>query len=568
MNKFLQIFFIGFMFIFVTPKLNYAQSSLDCSLCHLGEHNMWLTSHHADTQTDVADELAGEWTGLPADSVILGQDAENCIACHSPASITANGGMTEVQTMGYFFSTSNGLYTDSTQTIHSDEWMHNACVTCHDVPEDHPVSLPTLAIFNSPTASYTPVANASKLCGQCHGTLRFSDTDHRRMDAWQMSKHGHGGQEDVASELSEEFAASTPGEVIGEEDCIACHAPTSVLLNGGISEADALNLFYTTTGGKITESSISQNTDSWTDVACTACHNQHNPDTISYFNSKTKKYETLSSSQELCGQCHGDLRFPDTDHLSYNIEEGTGGIDVPNLKTMPGVKCVDCHMHVGDVDGTNAAMFGGHSWKVFTTEDDNSISASCTSCHATMTASVAQDSVNSWRAEFIELDSIANLMVAQADSAINASTDSSMIILLEQAHNNLTYAESDESGGVHNHFYTQSLVKDAINKSALVITGINNLSSAANGFILLQNYPNPFSFNTTIEYKLPNPANITLKVFNIKGQKVKTLITNKFEIAGIHSVKFNAVNLPGGIYFCNLSSETFNKSIKMNLQPW
>ena len=567
MNKVLQFFFIGFMLIFLTPKPNYAQSTLDCSLCHSAEYNLWLLSHHANTQNDVADELAGEWAGLPPDSVINGQNAENCVACHSATSITANGGMTEVQTMGYFFSTTDGLYTDTTQAIHTDEWPNNACVTCHNVPDDHPASMPTLAIFNSPTASYNPVSNASMLCGQCHGTLRYSDTDHRRMDAWQMSKHGHGGQDDVAGELAEEWAGNTPAEVIGEEDCIGCHASTSVLLNGGISETDALDLLFTTSGGVFGENTVPQNTDLWPEVACISCHNQHNPDAISYFNSGTKEYEVLSSSQELCGKCHGNLRFPDTDHLSYNIAQGTGGKDVPDLQTMPGVQCVDCHMHADDVDGSNSVMYGGHSWKVFINEDDGSVSSACTSCHSTMTASVAQDSVNSWEAEFVRLDSIAKVVVNKADSTLTGSTDSVLIKLLEKAHFNLTYAESDESGGVHNHFYTQSLLNDAINKAEEIISGIFSHTSPGNGFVLLQNYPNPFNYSTTIEYKLSKSANVTIEVFNFKGQKIRTLFTDKYENPGTHNVNFNAFDLPGGIYFCSLKAGQSVRIVKMILMP-
>jgi len=567
MNKLLQIFFIGFMLIFIMPTQNYAQSTLDCSGCHAKESNSWLKSRHANTQKDVANELSTDWVSLPADSVINGQDAEDCIACHGPSSITANGGMTEVQTLNYFFSTLNGLYSNSTDTIHSDEWPNNGCVTCHNVPANHPQSMPKLAIFNSPTATYDSVENATMLCGQCHGTLRYKGTDHRRMDAWKMSKHGHGGQNDVADELSGDDIGSTPDGVISGEDCIGCHASTSVLLNGGITEGDALNLFFTTTNGKFTENTVSQNAALWTEVACTSCHDQHNPDTISYFNSKTKTYEVMPSSQELCGQCHGNLRFPDTDHLSYNIEEGSGGDSVPDLQTMPGVKCVDCHMHTGDVDGTNAVMYGGHSWKIFIKEDDGSMSASCTVCHKDMTASVALDSVNLWKAQFANLDSIANVAVAQADSSLVNSTDSTKIKLLAQAHANLTYAESDESGGVHNHLYTQSLVQYAINKAGQIVTGVHDLSASANGFILHQNYPNPFNLTTTIEYKLSKAANVTIEVFNYNGQKIKTLLSNKYETAGVQSIKFNAVDLPSGIYFCSLRVGQSVRTIKMVLLP-
>ncbi len=565
MNKFLQVFLIGLMLFFLTPKPNYAQSQLDCSQCHSAQYNNWLKSHHGNTQDDVAGELAEEWAGLPPDSVINGQDAEDCIACHGATSIAANGGMSEVEAMGYFFSTTDGVYTDSTHSVNTDEWPSNACVACHNVPDDHPTSMPTLAVFNSPTAEYIPIDNASTLCGQCHGTLRYPDNDHRRMDAWKLSKHGHGGQDDVAGEIAEEFAGSSPEEVIADEDCIGCHASTSVLLNGGISEADALNLLFTTEGGVFTENTVPKNTDMWPDVSCTACHNQHYPEAISYFNSETKEYEEMTSSQELCGMCHGNLRFPDTDHLSYNIEEGTGGMGVPDMQTMAGVKCVDCHMHISDVEGTYASMYGGHSWQVFISEDDNSVTAACTTCHPTMTASDAQDTVDLLKAQFADLDAIANIKVAKADSTLIGSTDSTLIKLLEEAKFNLAYAESDESGGVHNHLYTQSLLQDAIDKSDQIISGIFNHKSPDNGFILLQNYPNPFNLSTNIEYKLPNAANVTIEVYNFKGQKIKTLLNNKRQTAGTHSVELNAVDLPSGVYFCNLRAGQAVKTMRMIL---
>ncbi len=564
MKNFLQTLLIIFLFIFVTIKINYAQSTLDCSICHGTVHSSWVTSHHANTQIDVAGELAGEWIGLPPDSVINGQNAEDCIACHGPISITANGGMTEVQALSYFFSTTSGLFTASTDTLNSSEWPSNDCVTCHDVQSGHPsTSMPTLAIYNSPTAQYIPVANSSILCGQCHGTLRYADTDHRRMDAWQLSKHGHGGQADVAGELGAEWVGNTPAEVISQEDCIACHAATSVLLNGGISESDALNQFFTTTGGVFSASTTTQDTSSWPQVSCTTCHNQHNPDTISYFNSGTSQYEVLSSSQELCGQCHGNLRFPNTDHLSYNIAEGTGGIGVSDLQTMPGIKCVDCHMHADAIDGSNSAMYGGHLWNAFINETSG-VSASCTSCHPTMTATAAQDTVNAWKAEYAYLDSIANVDIAIAADSLIGSSDSTAIHMMQDIQANLAFAEGDESGGVHNHNYTISLLNNVVTVSGYIISGID-LASSTNGFLLLQNYPNPFNRSTNIEYRLPKATTVTIEIFNLKGEKIKTLFTSKYETAGTHFVTFNAVDLPSGIYYCNMKTGKFSKAMRMTI---
>ncbi len=73
-------------------------------------------------------------------------------------------------------------------------------------------------------------------------------------------------------------------------------------------------------------------------------------------------------------------------------------------------------------------------------------------------------------------------------------------------------------------------------------------------FELLQNYPNPFNPTTTIKYSIPRGKTrlVVLKVFDILGREVSTLV-NKKESAGNYSVRFNASNLPSGVYIYRLS---------------
>ncbi|NOZ75743.1 MAG: ammonia-forming cytochrome c nitrite reductase subunit c552 [FCB group bacterium] len=551
--------------LFLIPVQLAAQSALNCSQCHSTENSHWLLSHHANTQDDVAGELAEEWAGLPPDSVISGQDAEDCIACHGATAIIANGGMTETEALGYFFSTTGGLFTSATQAQHADEWPDNACVTCHDVPTDHPSSMPTLAIFNSPTAQYAAVSDVASLCGQCHGTLRYPNNDHQRMDAWLLSKHGQGGQDDIAGEIAEEWAGASPEDVIAEEDCIACHASTTVLLNGGISEADALDLMVTTENGVFTENSVPQNTALWPEVTCTACHNQHNPDAISYFNSGTGEYEVLTTSQELCGKCHGTLRFPDTDHLSYDIALGTEGIGVSDLQTMPGIQCVDCHMHIGDVEDTNASVYGGHRWTVFMSEDDGTESASCTGCHTTMDVASARSTIQDWQTEYANLDSVASVRVADAVSFLTGSTDTTKLQMLEEAQYNLALAEGDESGGVHNHDYTVSLLNDAIQKATDIVLGVNDEPNPLPAeYALYQNYPNPFNPVTRIAYQIPNRGRVVLKVINMLGEEIAILVDEN-QAAGYHTVQFDSRDLPSGIYLYRIQAGDFHNVKSMLL---
>lgn len=393
----LSIFLFSLFILF--SNTSFAQSTLDCQKCHIPENVAWQGSVHFHTQTDVAGELSANWAGQTPDSVINGSQAEDCVACHGPKAVAGNGGMTETQVMGHFFMTTNGHYTDSTSATDVLNWPQVNCETCHNVPSDHFVSMPTLSVFNSQTATYDSIQSPSVLCGQCHGSLHFSDTDHRIYDAWQMSKHGQGGQFSVAGELATNDTGETPTEIVQDEDCIGCHAPTSVVVHTStgptvITEGQALANFYTTTGGKITPSTVPQDTANFPNVACTACHDPHSPAKLSYFNSSLGVYQVMSSPDSLCGQCHGRLRFPGTDHISYNFLRGEGGTGVESQVSMAGQPtCIDCHMHKSDADGLNSTMYKGHSWSVFVQEPDGSTAASCSTCHTTMSADSAMATV-------------------------------------------------------------------------------------------------------------------------------------------------------------------------------
>jgi formate-dependent nitrite reductase cytochrome c552 subunit len=554
---------------FLNSNSARSQSTLNCKLCHNAKVAFWKTGHHANTQKDIADELAANWAGQTPDSVINGSEAENCVACHSPAAVAALGGMTEVQVMGHFFTTTDGSYTDSTTVADTANWPHVACVSCHNVPGNHPSSMPTFAVFNSTTKQYDSVQTTSQICGQCHGTLRFPDTDHRVYDAWKMSRHGHRGQMDVAGELAASWAGQPADSVINgsqAENCIACHAPTSSDPNHGVTEVEVLNRFFTTTGGLFDSNTTVTDTMHWSDVACATCHDPHKPDTLAYFNSTTGAYEYMASSDELCGQCHGTLRFPDTDHRSYDIEIGTGGDSVADHVTMPGATCVDCHMYRSDVDGSTSRMFGGHTWSIFVSEGDGSITTSCTTCHAGMSADSATNVITNWQSEYATLDSIAHDRVASAESALIGGSDSLKLRHLAEAQHNLDFADMDESGGFHNHNYTVALLNDAIQKATSIITGVVELPQKGIPlqFKLYQNYPNPFNPSTIIRYDIAKESFVVLKLYNVVGQEMRTLV-RQIQSPGSYTLTFPASDLPSGIYFYQLRAGSYTEVRKMIL---
>ncbi len=97
------------------------------------------------------------------------------------------------------------------------------------------------------------------------------------------------------------------------------------------------------------------------------------------------------------------------------------------------------------------------------------------------------------------------------------------------------------------------------------IIGITQLSSVVpDKFILEQNYPNPFNPSTSINYQLRSSNFVSLKVFDIMGKEVATLVNQK-QNAGSYSVDFNAGNLSSGIYYYSLETDGFTETKKMML---
>ena len=79
---------------------------------------------------------------------------------------------------------------------------------------------------------------------------------------------------------------------------------------------------------------------------------------------------------------------------------------------------------------------------------------------------------------------------------------------------------------------------------------------------LLQNHPNPFSQSTVINYQLLVPSNVILKVYDVFGNEVRTLV-DEYQAAGSHSAVFRSENLPPGMYYYTLKISGSLQSGKM-----
>jgi hypothetical protein len=101
-----------------------------------------------------------------------------------------------------------------------------------------------------------------------------------------------------------------------------------------------------------------------------------------------------------------------------------------------------------------------------------------------------------------------------------------------------------------------------------VLTGINDdVNPIPHQYELSQNYPNPFNPSTVISYALPVDAKVTLKVFDILGREITTLVSQEMS-AGVHRIKFDASQLSSGIYFYAIRAEGSNGSTFMNAKKF
>jgi len=84
-------------------------------------------------------------------------------------------------------------------------------------------------------------------------------------------------------------------------------------------------------------------------------------------------------------------------------------------------------------------------------------------------------------------------------------------------------------------------------------------------FALDQNYPNPFSSTTTIKFTIPEQGNVEIRVFNVLGYEIKTVVKKEFT-QGQHEVVFNAEGLSSGVYFYRMTSG--NKTVIKKMQVY
>jgi hypothetical protein len=104
----------------------------------------------------------------------------------------------------------------------------------------------------------------------------------------------------------------------------------------------------------------------------------------------------------------------------------------------------------------------------------------------------------------------------------------------------------------------------AVNAGLISLTSVSSAGELQPRFELLQNYPNPFNPTTTISFSLGSISNVTVKIYNLLGQEVETLVSGN-RSAGIFRVQWKATGVASGIYLCRMQAGSYVETRKLIL---
>ena len=135
------------------------------------------------------------------------------------------------------------------------------------------------------------------------------------------------------------------------------------------------------------------------------------------------------------------------------------------------------------------------------------------------------------------------------------------MFLDDNSFGSFVYSQGSDLGG--NQMYASMKIDFSI------FSGSNNNTIIPSTAVLSQNYPNPFNPTTTINYSLNEASQVSIEVFNVKGQKVKTLV-NDYQQAGTQSVDWNGLDdsnrsVASGVYFYKMKTDERSETRKMLL---
>jgi hypothetical protein len=551
----------------------------NCMTCHAGMpafvsiFDRWKNSGHANLFKFEIDSGSATYS-------------TNCMKCHVTGtdhnSTVDNHGFDDVaRTLGWnwnnFKPPKPGNW-DSLKTKFPSlvAFSSIGCESCHGPGSLHALSGDT----NKIEICYDP-----KVCVSCHD----APTHHIKPYQWEQAMHSN-------VVYSSSFAQATTNANFGTnnlENCIRCHDGKGYI-----------NFTY----GRGTNTST-YNLGAQVMVGCQTCHDQHGNSNDYYIRNRPTNSDTLATGYKynelgagkLCADCHksrknnvsyiqtrvtsstwGPHHSTQSDNLLGKNAAMYGGIPYisGSHKNVVSDGCIGCHMApTADTGTPNVNKVGEHTFKI-TNEATGfeNIANACGSCHPGKTnldQFIAPDDydgdglIEPWQKEIDGLlkkvriklppqgvDSVAWQLIA-ADS---------FNVDLRRMYWNYQFITNDGSRGMHNPFFTVNVLLSTLaNPYGVQQTG----TEIPAVYALSQNYPNPFNPTTKINFAIPKSQNVTVKIYNIMGQEVYTLIDKKLE-PGKYTATWDAVNNSGytvssGVYFYRITAGDYVDTKKMIL---
>jgi choice-of-anchor B domain-containing protein len=157
-------------------------------------------------------------------------------------------------------------------------------------------------------------------------------------------------------------------------------------------------------------------------------------------------------------------------------------------------------------------------------------------------------------------------ILKSAGSVVSGQTDSVGITLDASSLNEGTYSTDIVVSGNDTNNPTETITVNLVVES---VTGISDNANIPDVYALGENYPNPFNPSTSIPYQLPQPGDVRIEIYNMLGQKVKTLVNNKKEpgyyTASWEGLNDNGFQVSSGIYLYRIEAGEFSSVRKMIL---
>jgi nitrate/TMAO reductase-like tetraheme cytochrome c subunit len=549
----------------------------NCMVCHSGMpqfqdiFNRWKVSGHANMFRYNIDSGSSSY-GI------------SCMKCHTTGYdrnlYAVNNGFDDVaRNLGWNWSNYTPPKPGNWDTLRTfftplTQFATIGCENCHGPGSEH-------ALGGGDTNKIVKDYSGNN-CAQCHD----APSHHPYYRQWKNAKHSD-------AIWSSSFAQATNNAAYGtnnNDNCIRCHDG-----RGYIN--------FTRAVGTATQGMTAADQ---TKIACASCHDPHGNSNEYYLRNRPAGSDTLAGGYnyssmlgkgKVCASCHHSRRYnvtyvqtrltsafwgphesPQADVLlGKNAAQFTLPYISGSHKTLVPDGCVTCHMAPADTGTSYMYRVGGHS----VTMEFDSINydhvKGCLTCHPGIThfddimAGEDYDSsgtIQSWKAEIAGM--VRRLRIALPPVGIDSvswqliAADSLQPYYLteKKAYWNLQLITNDGSGGMHNPLFAVDVLRQS--RWALIgVIGIQPISTEIpNRYELTQNYPNPFNPSTRFTFSLPKAGDVTIKVYDITGREVVTLVNEKLA-AGKYAVTWDAAQFASGAYIYRIVAGNFVETKKM-----